>query len=98
MEIIFVFSRFFINIFSGELVEGLTGPYRQFFTDCSKELQYSYPLLPLLIPCPNAVSSVGINRDKFVLRSSSNSQLNLKLFTFLGHMMGMAIRTGNILI
>jgi hypothetical protein len=22
--------------FEGELVEGLTGPYRQFFTDCSK--------------------------------------------------------------
>lgn len=75
-------------------MEGLTGPYRQFFTDVSKELQDPHRLLPLLIPCPNAVSSVGKNREKFVLCSSSSSKVELQLFKFIGHMMGMAIRTG----
>jgi other hect domain ubiquitin protein ligase E3 len=83
--------------FEGELVEGIRGPYRQFFTDVSKELEDIKPLLPLIIPCPNAVSSLGKNQDKFVLCSSSNQKSHLELFKFLGQMMAMAIRTSVVL-
>eukprot|EP01126_Amoeba_proteus_P004373 TRINITY_DN11460_c0_g1_i1.p1 TRINITY_DN11460_c0_g1~~TRINITY_DN11460_c0_g1_i1.p1 ORF type:complete len:555 (-),score=115.25 TRINITY_DN11460_c0_g1_i1:80-1744(-) len=79
--------------FPGEHVEGEAGPYRQFFTDVSKELQQS-GLLPLFVPCPNAQAKVGANRDKFVCTPSSRSSLHLKMYRFVGQLMGMAIRTG----
>eukprot|EP01122_Echinamoeba_exundans_P001572 TRINITY_DN115_c0_g1_i2.p1 TRINITY_DN115_c0_g1~~TRINITY_DN115_c0_g1_i2.p1 ORF type:complete len:3572 (-),score=989.42 TRINITY_DN115_c0_g1_i2:58-10773(-) len=77
--------------FKGEHVEGEGGPYRQFFTDVSKELT---KVLPLLIPCPNAQAKVGRNRDKFIVAPSCNSRGHLRMFRFLGQLMGMAIRTG----
>ena len=63
----------------------------------SKELEDIKPLLPLIIPCPNAVSSLGKNQDKFVLCSSSNQKSHLEMFKFLGQMMAMAIRTSVVL-
>lgn len=77
--------------FKGEHVEGEGGPYRQFFTDVSKELK---EVLPLLIPCPNAQAKVGKNRDKYINNPSCNSRIHLKMYRFLGQLMGMAIRTG----
>lgn len=77
--------------FKGEHVEGEGGPYRQFFTDVSKELT---KVLPLLIPCPNAQAKVGRNRDKFIAAPSCNSRGYLRMYRFLGQLMGMAIRTG----
>jgi hypothetical protein len=79
--------------FPGENVEGEAGPYRQFFTDISKELQQS-GLLPLFVPCPNAQAKHGANRDKFVCTPSANNRLSMKMFRFVGQLMGMAIRTG----
>lgn len=73
-------------VFRGENVEGEGGPYRQFFTDISKELQ---GVLPLLIPCPNAQSKVGNNRDKWILTPSCDSSLHLTMYEFLGRLMGM---------
>jgi hypothetical protein len=77
--------------FKGEHVEGEGGPYRQFFTDVSKELRN---ILPLLIPCPNAQAKVGKNRDKYIINPSCNSRVYLKMYRFLGQLMGMAFRTG----
>eukprot|EP01125_Pyxidicula_operculata_P006688 TRINITY_DN229_c1_g1_i2.p1 TRINITY_DN229_c1_g1~~TRINITY_DN229_c1_g1_i2.p1 ORF type:complete len:4506 (-),score=1363.41 TRINITY_DN229_c1_g1_i2:44-12730(-) len=80
--------------FKGEYVEGEGGPYRQFFTDVSKELKGS---LPLFIPCPNAQQKTGKNRDKYVVAPSLKSKMYLKMYRFLGQLMGMSIRTGVLL-
>lgn len=78
-------------LFQKENVQGDGGPYRQFFTDIAKELA---EVLPLLVPCPNAQTKIGNNRDKFVITPSSNSNTYLKMYRFLGKLMGMAMRTG----
>ena len=70
-------------------MEGEGGPYRQFFTDISKELQ---GVLPLLIPCPNAQAKVWFNRDKWILTPSCDSILHLTMYEFLGRLMGMYSR------
>eukprot|EP00029_Vermamoeba_vermiformis_P008050 TRINITY_DN365_c0_g1_i7.p1 TRINITY_DN365_c0_g1~~TRINITY_DN365_c0_g1_i7.p1 ORF type:complete len:4455 (+),score=2004.27 TRINITY_DN365_c0_g1_i7:138-13502(+) len=77
--------------FKGEHVEGEGGPYRQYFTDVSRELR---SVLPLFIPCPNAQAKLGKNRDKFIPNPSCQSRLHMKMYRMIGHMMGMAIRTG----
>lgn len=77
--------------FVGENVEGDGGPYRQFFTDISRELT---KVLPLFIPCPNAQTKVGKNRDKYIVTPSCKSRLYIRMYKLLGHLMGMAIRTG----
>jgi len=79
-------------VFKGEDVQGEGGPYRQFFTDISKELQGGP--LGLLIPCPNAQQGVGENRDKWILNPGANVPVHLEMFEFLGRLMGLAIRTG----
>jgi len=50
-----------------------------------------------LIPCPNAQGKVGEGRDKYVVSPSSKSRLHLRMFRFLGQLMGMSIRTGVLL-
>jgi hypothetical protein len=81
-------------LFKGEYVEGEGGPYRQFFTDVSKELQGQ---LPLLVPCPNAQAKIGENRDKFVFAPGRDSALDMAMYEFLGVLMGCALRTGGTL-
>jgi len=82
-------------VFKGENVQGEGGPYRQFYTDVSKELQ---GILPLFIPCPNAQQGLGENRDKWIIApSSSTSPLHIAMYEFLGRLMGMSIRTGVLL-
>ena len=78
--------------FKGENVEGQGGPYRQFFSDVSRELRDT---LPLLIPCPNAQIQNGDNRDKFIISHSANSPQELKMFEFFGKLIGISMRTGN---
>jgi other hect domain ubiquitin protein ligase E3 len=82
-------------VFKGENVQGEGGPYRQFFTDVSKELQ---GVLPLLIPCPNAQQGLGENRDKWIICPSSDSPTQISMYEFLGRLMGCSIRTGVLLI
>lgn len=50
-------------------------------------------MLQLLIPTPNLCAEVGFNRDRFLLNPSKVSLESLKLFKFLGVMMGVSIRT-----
>lgn len=52
-------------------------------------------VLPLFVPCPNrqqAVQLIGVgeNRDKFILKPSSNTPEHLEMFEFLGKLMGIA--------
>jgi hypothetical protein len=82
-------------VFKGENVEGEGGPYRQFFTDISREL--SHGAVPLFVPSPNAQAQVGDLRDRFVPRPSARSPTLLAMFAFLGRLMGVALRTGVVL-
>jgi len=53
--------------------------------------------MPLFVPCPNALQRQGENRDKYVIAPSATSPTQLKMFRFLGQLMGMSIRTGVLL-
>lgn len=77
--------------FKNELVQGLGGPYRQFFSDISNELNQ---FLPLLIPTANNIAQKGDYKDRFTLSPSYNSSTALYHFEFLGVLMGICIRTG----
>jgi len=98
------FVSFAIN-FQGELVQGVAGPYRQFFTDISSELQppipatsgafdFSHNPVKILWPTPNTASKHGEAKDKFTLSPNAKSTADLLMFEFLGVLMGCCIRTG----
>lgn len=78
------------------------GPYRESFAEYCSELQSDR--LPLFIRCPNAVNDVGINREKWVPNPTIDSGggengarggrgLHLEMLSFLGRLMGVAIRS-----
>jgi hypothetical protein len=59
-------------------------------------------VLPLFIPCPNRqlarqLIGIGENRDKFIPKPSATSVNELRMFEFVGRLMGIAIRTKSIL-
>ncbi len=92
----------FSIVFRGEHVVGEGGPYRQFFTDVSQELQpmggvikgTNQNLLGLLCPSPNNKTGSNVGKGKFVINTSRSSTHDLSLFEFLGILMGVCIRTG----
>jgi hypothetical protein len=45
----------------GEFEDDLGGLYREFLAQISSEIQSKVPILPLLQPCPNAISGIGLN-------------------------------------
>lgn len=51
------------------------------------------PHLPLFVPCPNALSDTGDNRDKFVPRTlqTSSEHTVIPAFEFLGRLLGMVM-------
>lgn len=49
--------------------------------------------LPLLIRSPNGRDETGDNRDTFLFNPMATSAEELKLFEFLGILIGIAIRT-----
>ena len=51
--------------------------------------------LPLLMLTPNGRDEAGTNRDCFILNPSACSDQHLKMFHFLGVLMGIAVRTGS---
>jgi other hect domain ubiquitin protein ligase E3 len=84
-------------IFKGENVQGEAGPYRQFFSDISLELQPGSSggrNLGLLMATGNNLAAVGEGRDQYMLNSEANTPYQLKLFEHLGFLMGCCIRTG----
>ena len=76
--------------YMNELVQGLSGPYRQFFSDIVNELETS-DKINLLIPTQNNVNKKGEYKDKYTINPKSEE---LSQFEFLGFLMGICIRTG----
>jgi hypothetical protein len=73
-----------------ELVQGLSGPYRQFFSDITLELQNGEKV-NLLIPTQNNVNNKGEFKDKFTINPKNE---DFPQYEFLGFLMGICIRTG----
>jgi len=87
------FVAFTVDL-TGQLVQGAAGPYRQYFADVGKELQSE--TCPLFIPCPNSESHLmdASSRNKFTIKPSATSSLDLRMWDFLGMLFGICIRTG----
>lgn len=92
-------DRSFKVIFKRESAEGEVGPYRESITQISSELQSRK--LPLFIPCSNArlaAENIGVGeagRDKWIPNPSAKSPFCLKMFEFVGKLLGIAIRSKN---
>jgi hypothetical protein len=98
-------------VFQGENVEGEGGPYRQFFTDVSRELAPPSELgarssgaghlldgSALFVRTPNAQTGVGPGRELFVPRPAAcHVPQALRCFETLGVLFGVAWRTGAVL-
>ncbi len=72
---------------------GEAGPYRQFFTDISNELDPKNHM-GLFIPTPNNKYQSGEAKSKWTINPKANASYHLNLFEFLGILMGCCIRTG----
>lgn len=57
----------------------------------AQELQSA--ALPMLLLTPNGRHAAGFNREKWVLNPNSTSSTHLEMFSFLGKLMGIAIRS-----
>ncbi|XP_076824506.1 E3 ubiquitin-protein ligase HERC2-like isoform X1 [Clavelina lepadiformis] len=79
--------------FSGESVDDCGGGYSESIAEMCGELQDGS--VPLLTDTPNARDESGANRDCFILNSNATSDVNMKMFKFLGVLIGSAIRTGS---
>lgn len=84
-------NKLYDTIFVGEHAQDVGGPYRESFATYAMELQSNS--LPLLIKTPNGRHAVGQNRDKFLLNPGATNILHLEMFSFLGKLMGIAIRS-----
>jgi hypothetical protein len=82
--------------FQGEGAEDAGGPYRESMSYMCQELQSEQNVLSLFIPCPNAREGTGQNIDQWVVNPSAIDILSLAQYEFVGKLMGVAIRTGNL--
>jgi hypothetical protein len=82
--------RSFFVKFVGEGVDDHGGPYRAVFQTAVGE---DPATLQLLVPCPNAASESGENRDKYLINTAYLWQpTKLPLYTHLGTLLGVACR------
>jgi len=88
-------KRAFNIKFRGEGGIDAGGLYREAIHDICKDLQS--PQMPLFILCPNGRDAIGNNRDKWVPKPNATKPLHLAMFEFLGKMMGLAIRSRELL-
>lgn len=79
--------------FVGESVDDCGGGYSESIAEMCDELMNGS--LPLLILTPNGREESGTSRDCFILNPAARSPLSMKMFRFLGVLMGIAIRTGS---
>lgn len=80
-------------LFAGERAQDAGGPYRELWsTMCQELMSHTLPLMKL---SANASSSVGSDRDTWVLNPDANSAEQLQMFEFLGKLMGSAARSGH---
>jgi len=68
------------------------------FRDCISHLcaDLHSPHVPLFIKCPNA-QGYGDNQEKYVPNPGANSTLQLSMFSFVGKLMGVAMRAKHVL-
>eukprot|EP00474_Spongospora_subterranea_P005021 CRZ05479.1 hypothetical protein [Spongospora subterranea] len=88
-------ERAFKVTLQGEFSDDYGGPYRTCLDLLCQEIQSPY--LPLFVPCPNARTRLGINQDKYVPVASSTLPLFVSMYEFIGKLMGLAIRSRNLL-
>lgn len=84
-------SQLYDTVFMGEHSHDAGGPYRESFAVYAQELQST--LLPLLVKSPNSILKVGKFRDRWVFNPGCNSPKHLDMLSFLGKLMGVAIRS-----
>eukprot|EP01084_Bolivina_argentea_P212487 361192_1 len=77
--------------FSGEGGTDAGGLFRESLSALGEDLMDS-EYLKLFIKCPNSKSGYGDNQDKCIPNPSMNSSLHLSMWTFIGKLMGVAIR------
>jgi hypothetical protein len=85
-------DRVFNISFEGEGGIDAGGVFREGMSRIMEDL-FDPSSLTLLIPCANAKHDAYENRDKFVPNPKWKDELSLKLFEFVGMLMGMSIRT-----
>ncbi|GBG29572.1 E3 ubiquitin-protein ligase HERC2 [Hondaea fermentalgiana] len=85
--------RAWYTILAGERADDYGGPYRDVFNQACQELLT--PALPLFVPCPNQVANEGECRGKWLPAASATSHVALRMFEFVGKLMGIAMRTKN---
>ena len=83
--------------FTGEGVDDCGGGYSESVVEICEELQHPN-LLQLLISTPNGKNTTGVNQDCFILNpgllQQANSEAHHRNFSFLGVLLGIAIRSG----
>eukprot|EP01117_Protostelium_nocturnum_P014791 TRINITY_DN5663_c0_g1_i1.p1 TRINITY_DN5663_c0_g1~~TRINITY_DN5663_c0_g1_i1.p1 ORF type:complete len:1899 (-),score=642.02 TRINITY_DN5663_c0_g1_i1:50-5119(-) len=84
------FNQPFRVKFVGEGSHDAGGPFNDAMTTFVSEIQS--PSLPLFILCPNGVGEVGFNREKFIPNPQLSSPEDLKMYEFVGVLMGIAFR------
>eukprot|EP00095_Tigriopus_kingsejongensis_P011157 maker-scaffold259_size234575-snap-gene-1.26 protein:Tk11157 transcript:maker-scaffold259_size234575-snap-gene-1.26-mRNA-1 annotation:"e3 ubiquitin-protein ligase herc1" len=77
----------------GEGADDAGGVFDDIMTEMCRELIDAKSGLQLLIPTPNGVTNIGLNRDTFLLNSRKSSSHDLRNFWFIGILCGVAIRT-----
>jgi len=75
--------------------EDAGGLYRDFVDSCGSELMS--PQLPLFVPTPNQQSNSGTCRDAWQLQTRPLTAPVQRMLTFLGQIMGICIRRGDML-
>ncbi|KEG12676.1 ubiquitin-protein ligase [Trypanosoma grayi] len=83
--------RFWSVVLLGEGSEDVGGPFREHIGEICRELMSTS--LPLFVPTANNVHNTGLYRDAFVPAASATSTEELSAFTFVGQLMGGALRS-----
>lgn len=76
--------------FKGEGGTDQGGLYNEALSQFCTEWQSN--ALALFINTPNGTNNVGLNREKFIPRSSSTSAIHLSMYTMIGKLLGHSIR------
>jgi E3 ubiquitin-protein ligase HERC2 len=71
------------------------GTFRKSLTFIIREL-HSH-ILPLLLPSTNTSTSFGPYKDRWIINPNSTSYHHLEMYRFMGALMAMAFRSGNVL-
>jgi len=88
-------QRAFRANYSGMKSIDAGGPYRDCIEHMMMDLQSRAS--GIFLPSPNQIATLGENRDAWVPNPDANSRAQLRQYEFLGKMMGLSLRTRNLL-